>query len=121
MGADNLVGRLWQEAETGLVRLETHPDSAKDYILVDDVVRLLCRIANDGRERMYNVASGIQTRHRQWLSALQEATGCIVQSDMQSPMQSFPAINIERIQTEFRFEPTPIFDKLGRLPKIRVN
>ena len=115
MGSDNLVARLVHDAQAGSVRLLTNPDSVKDYILVDDVVRLLFRIAHGGMHRMYNVASGKQTLHREWLSALQQATGCTVESDPRSPMQSFPAIDTSRIEKEFGFKPTPIFTAIPQL------
>jgi nucleoside-diphosphate-sugar epimerase len=117
MGSDNLVGGLLQEAHSGLIRLKTHPDSTKDYILIDDVIRILWLIANDGHERIYNVASGIQTAHHQWLTVLHEITGCIVQTDPLAPLQSFPVIDVQRIRKEFGFKPTTIFDVFPQLVK----
>jgi nucleoside-diphosphate-sugar epimerase len=108
MGLDNLVGHLFQEARAGKIRLRTHPASVKDYIFIDDAVRMLGRIGLGGRERIYNVASGEQMEHRQWLTALSGFTGCIVEVDQNAPLQSFPAINVERMKREFGFKPTPI-------------
>ena len=118
MGPDNLVGGLLQEACSGLIRLKTHPESVKDYILINDVVQILWLIANDGRERIYNVASGIQTAHYQWLGALQEVTSCDVQIDPQAPFQSFPIIEIQRIQKEFGYNCAPVLDVIPQLVKL---
>ncbi len=118
MGSDNLVGGLLQEARSGLIRLKTHPDSAKDYILIDDVIRILWLIANGGRDRIYNVASGIQIAHHQWLAALHETTGCLVQTDIHAPFQSFPVIDVQRIRKEFDFKPTPVLDVFPQLVKM---
>lgn len=115
MGVDNFIGGLMKEACSGLIQLRTHPDSVKDYVLIDDVVRMLWSIANEGRERIYNVASGMQIEHRQWMGALREVTGCQVQVDTQAPLQSFPAIDVQRIRNEFGFVPTPVLDETQRL------
>lgn len=61
----NFVPSLVREARGGHIVLQTAPDSVKDYIHIDDVAELLPRIATQGRERLYNVASGLQTRHAQ--------------------------------------------------------
>ena len=118
MGSQSLVGELFHEALAGAIRLKTHPDSAKDYILIDDVVRLLWRIADDGHDRIYNVASGVQTTHREWLSALQSTTGCLVQTDDRAPYQTFGVIDIRRIRTEFRFEATRSLDAVPYLVQV---
>lgn len=117
MGDDNFVGAVLKEARSGAIRLKTHPDSAKDYILVDDVVRLLLSIARDGRESVYNVASGVQITHGQWLSSFQDIFGCAVKVDNHSASQSFPVINIDRIKTEFAFEAASILDTVPQLVK----
>src|SRR5262249_3848275 len=41
------------------VVLQTALDSCKDYVRIDDVVGLLLRVAFEGRERLYNLASGM--------------------------------------------------------------
>lgn len=115
MGSDNLVGHLILEARAGNIRLKTHPASAKDYIFIDDAVRMLRHIALEGRERIYNVASGKQMEHRQWLSALSECTGCTVEADENAPYQLFPVIDVERIKREFGFEPTPVPEVIPQL------
>ena len=103
MGTNSFLGQIIEAARSGSVRLGTHPDSSKDYVCVDDVVRLLGLIAKRGRERIYNVASGVQVSHRQWLSAVSAATGCEIDVDTRTPYQSFPAIDIQRIRDEFGF------------------
>ena len=115
MGDDNFVGAVLKEARSGAILLKTHPDSAKDYILVDDVVRLLLLIARDGRESVYNVASGVQITHGQWLSSFQDIFGCAVEVDNRSASQSFPGINIDRIKNEFAFEPSRILNAVPQL------
>ena len=102
---DSFVYSLLNEAGSGQVVLRSHPDSAKDYILIDDVVTLLHQIANRGRYRVYNVASGTQTSHQQWLEAINALTGATWTLTPDAPLQAFAPIDTQRIQEEFRFKP----------------
>jgi len=111
--SSNFLTDLLKEARKGKITLLSHPDSAKDYILLDDVVPLLARIAQEGKRRIYNVASGRNLSHRTLIRALQALTGCEVSLDTRAPLQSFPPIDVHRIRDEFGFRPD---DVLGRLP-----
>lgn len=102
---DTFVGTLRREARGGRILLRSALASAKDYVHVDDVVALLPRIARDGRERLYNVASGAQVSHREWVDAIRAAAGCEVEVMPGAPVQRFPPIDIGRIRREFGFEP----------------
>jgi nucleoside-diphosphate-sugar epimerase len=110
--SDNFVPSLVRAARAGRIVLRTAPDSAKDYIHIDDVVTLLQRIATRGRERLYNVASGVQTTHAQWMERLAERTGCVLEVVPGAPLVSFASIDISRIRTEFGFEPRPVIPAL---------
>jgi cephalosporin hydroxylase len=59
--------------------LEQTLDSAKDYVSVDDVVDLVLRIAREGRQRVYNVASSANVTHGEIVDCLQATTGCAVE------------------------------------------
>jgi nucleoside-diphosphate-sugar epimerase len=109
----NFLASLLREARTGRIVLRTAADSAKDYIHIDDVVQLLPRIATCGRERIYNVASGIQITHSQWADLLAVHTGCTVRVAPGAKAVSFIPIDIGRIQTEFDFQPRPVLDALS--------
>ena len=67
----NFIGELIRDAKLGFVKLKTHVNSAKDYIVIDDVTRLLHNIATRGSERSYNVASGIHITNGELLFELQ--------------------------------------------------
>lgn len=108
----NFLPSLVREARGGRIVLQTAPDSVKDYIHIDDVAELLPRIATQGRERLYNVASGLQTRHVQWTAQLQAQTGCAVEVAPGAPTVSFTPIDITRIRTEFAFTPRPLLSAL---------
>lgn len=88
------------------VVLRTSLNSQKDYVAVDDVVRLLPRIACSGQQRMYNVASGVNTSHRELAEVIAKATGCRIEVADESPTVYFPPISIERVRQEFGFSPS---------------
>lgn len=97
----NLVADLLRQAQGGHIVLRSDPQSAKDYVHVDDLLDWLPRIALTGRAATYNVASGRQTTHAQWLAWLQARTGCTVEVHAQAPLQVFPPINVQRLQGEW--------------------
>jgi nucleoside-diphosphate-sugar epimerase len=100
---------------TGKVALRTALDSAKDYISVQDVVRLLPRIAAGGRRRVYNVASGRNVTNGELVDSLHKLTGCQVEVVTEAPRYIFPPISIGRIRDEFEFTAASV---RGDLPKL---
>lgn len=109
----NFVPSLVREARSGRIVLQTAADSAKDYIHIDDVAELLPRIAAGGRERLYNVASGVQTTHAQWTAQLAVQTGCAVEVAPGAPNVRFIPVDIGRIRAEFDFQPRPALAALA--------
>ena len=102
----NLVADLIRQARSsGRVVLRSAPESAKDYLHIDDVLDWLPRIALQGRSSVYNVASGCQLTHRQWLDWLRLHTGCAVECMADAPMHTFPPIHVQRLQTEWGVQP----------------
>lgn len=86
---------------TGRTALCEAPESAKDYIAVDEVCRLLEAIALHGSARLYNVASGRNTSHRQLASLLTDAAGARVEFAPGAPVRRFPPIDTTRAAREF--------------------
>lgn len=110
--SDNFIPSLLRAARAGRITLQTAPESTKDYIHIDDVTDLLLRIAAQGRERLYNVASGVQTSHAQWVERLAARAGCAVEVAPDAQATHFAPIDIGRIRTEFGFVPRPVFSIL---------
>ena len=104
----NLVADLLRQARQGHIVLRSDPQSAKDYVHVGDLLDWLPRIALAGRAATYNVASGRQTLHAQWLAWLQARTGCTVEVDAQAPLQAFPPINVQRLRGEWGVAPRAV-------------
>lgn len=104
----NLVADLVRQARQGVMVLRSHPSSVKDYIHIDDVVQWLPLIALGGKFATYNVASGVQTTHTQWLEWLQARTGCAMQVTESAPLQHFPPIDVHRLQMEWGVLPRTV-------------
>jgi nucleoside-diphosphate-sugar epimerase len=106
----NLVADLIRQARQGVMVLRSHPASAKDYIHIDDVLQLLPAIALSGRHSIYNVASGIQTTHAQWLRWFESAYNSGFELQKDAPLQSFKPISVERLKAEFGSVARPVWD-----------
>lgn len=113
--AENFVFSLVREAQAGKIVLRTAAASVKDYIRLEDVVEMLPKIALQGRAAIYNLASGIQVAHGDWVSRLVALTGCAVEVVPGAPHMGVPPIDIGPIREEFGFVPRPIFDVLPEL------
>ncbi len=111
----NFLLALIREALSGRIELQSDPASSKDYILLNDVISLLPKIAVAGREWIYNVASGINVQHRDIALRLVALTGCELTVQPTAPLLNFPAIDVTRIQSEFGFAPASILDALPEL------
>lgn len=112
---DSFIGALCREAKAGHIELETNPLSEKDYIWIDDASRLLGDIALDGKDKIYNVASGLQLSHMQWVSAMSVKLGCSFSMDENAPMSGFPLISTDRVRKEFDFTPKPVLEHISAI------
>lgn len=112
MGGTNFLGSVLQEAaQTGAVCFKTSLQSSKDYLWIDDAVRGLVAIALQGKQAIYNLASGINLNHGE-LAAWLARNDVRVSSAVNAPLTSFPAISIHRMQAELGFAPLCIRDSL---------
>jgi nucleoside-diphosphate-sugar epimerase len=101
--------------DRGRVTFRMAADSAKDYISLDDAVRMLTCIATGGRKRVYNVASGVAVTLRDIAAALERGTGCAISFEHGAEAARFPNIDIAAIREEFRFRPKLLSDALPAL------
>ena len=110
--SDTFLAQVLDEAtRRGTVTLRTGLDCARDYVSVHDVAPLLVRIAQAGKERVYNVASGAPVSTR----ALVAAIGCTVTVEPGAPDGIAQDVDTQRIRAEFGFEPASILDDLPTL------
>ena len=115
--SQNFMFSLIREAKAGQIALRTTLDSCKDYILIDDLVALLPRIALDGERSLYNVASGVNLSNQAIVERLSLLTGCQSTVAPDAVSQKSPVINISRIKNEFGFYSTPVLPRLDLLIK----
>lgn len=116
--SDNFLITLIREAISGKINLRSNPSSTKDYILLNDVAKLLPRIALNGRDRIYNLASGINLHHGEIVYELSKLTGCEVEVMPDAPLFEFPVIDIKSIEAEFNFVPDSVMDSLDDLVSV---
>lgn len=104
----NLVADLVRQARQGVMVLRSNPFSEKDYIHVEDVVQWLPLISLGGKFATYNVASGVQTTHLQWLEWLGKHYASRWEVQHTAPLQFFAPINVARLQVEFGIKARPV-------------
>ena len=91
---------LKESASTGRIRFETSSKSSKDFISLQEVVRLLPRIAIDGKYEIYNLASGKNTTNAE-IAQILSRLGVEVSYADESADWVFPNISIQRLEAEF--------------------
>jgi len=112
----NFLPTLLEEVRTrGAARMLTTPDSAKDYIGLDDAVALLESIALGGRHRIYNVASGRNTENQAVAQLIEKHLSAPVTYTPDARRIIYPIINIDRIREEFGATPAPFEEAFLRI------
>lgn len=111
MTQHSFIGELAKEsAARNPIILRTTPDSAKDYIAVEDVVELLFTISQQGAQNVYNVANGKNVANYEIASMLSDEFGIEVGYSSDAVSSRLTPINIRRVSEEFQFVPsTPLY------------
>lgn len=120
--SNNFVFDIIKSAcDSNEIILRSSIESAKDYILIEDVLKILPKISINGRERCYNLGSGENISHKEITSEIQKHTGAAIKmSENTSPISSAP-LNIDKIVREFGFKPTPVLPVIKYLIKNYQN
>lgn len=114
--SQNFLATILREAVLkSNVTVHAAPDAEKDYLSIDDAVNGLLKIALEGKQSIYNLASGTNVSNHQLARKLSELTNCQIAFDPAAPKTSFPPISIDRMRSEFGFQPRNLLDDLGRL------
>jgi nucleoside-diphosphate-sugar epimerase len=87
-------------------------DSEKDYIHIDDVIKILIKISLNGKHKIYNIARGQNTKTKDIVEEISRVTGCQVEVMLDSKEYSFPVISTDRVKSEFEFNPRSIISDL---------
>lgn len=115
LDSQNFLFDLIRGALAGTIELQSDAASSKDYIWIDDVVKVLIDISIAGTQGVYNVAGGTNLTHAQVLDCLVDSTGAKVVLSPKAPLHRFPLIDIGRIKNEFAFTPQPFLERLPGL------
>ena len=109
--SNNFLSAVIAEArQTGRVLFQTAPNSEKDYIGLDDVLKLIEPIAIEAHERIYNVASGRNVTHREIADLIVHELGAEVAFSENAARTAYPQISIDRIRRQFGFAPVKFED-----------
>ena len=107
--SENFLPRLIRDAlQAHRIVLRSAADSAKDYISVHAAADRLIDIALGGRHRLYNVASGVNTRAGDIAEAIGRAACASVEVEAGAPEVTFAPIDVSRLSAEFRHQPSPV-------------
>jgi len=106
---------LFRQAKSSKkIQLHSAPDSAKDYLLLEDMLPLLAKIASQGRERIYNVASGVNTPNQAITDVFAKVLKCAVHYAPNAPTVIHPCMDVARIAGEFSFQRGDFLGSLAR-------
>lgn len=120
--SDNFLPSILRAAvRDGRVVLNTALGAAKDYVALEDVVKILPLIALQGKQGIYNVAGGTNVSNVALLEKLAQFTGCTYTVDKNAPAAFFPTIAIGKLQKEFDFKPLSLLGELEKLVQQAIN
>jgi nucleoside-diphosphate-sugar epimerase len=98
LGSANFLASVIRDAvERKAVLLETSLSSEKDYVWIGDVTAALEAIAVRGEAPITNVASGVNTTHREIMDAIAAATGARIAVKANASAVRFPRIATGRL------------------------
>jgi nucleoside-diphosphate-sugar epimerase len=99
---DSFLGAVLHEGRRdGRVLFRQSPRSAKDYVALAAVTRLLPAIATGGRARLYNLAAGTNTSHAAIANTLRRQFGWHMGFAPGAPTLRFPPIDTALLTAEF--------------------
>ena len=99
----NFLASLLHDAlADGELCLRMSLDSWKDYVSIDDVVRMLPAIALEGTRPVYNLASGVNVSHGDVTARIAALTGCRCPVVDGAPDSRPPVIDIGRAARRVR-------------------
>jgi nucleoside-diphosphate-sugar epimerase len=117
--SNNFLPSILRQAVNGeKVVLQTGPDSEKDYVWVLEVIEDLIWIAAQGKQQIYNVASGVNVSNRELAVKLQQLTGCEIEFAPDAPAIKYPRIDTRRVRGEFGLVPSSLLNDLSWLVQL---
>jgi nucleoside-diphosphate-sugar epimerase len=100
-GSNNFLNQVLREAaSTKKVEFHSSPKSSKDFISVDDAVEKIIQVVTSGKERIYNIGSGINTSNQQLADELSKCNVSPIFHE-KSKDWVFPPLDTSKLITEF--------------------
>ncbi len=93
------------------INLIISPNSKKNYINIDDAIKISIQIAKKGKFRIYNVASKSSIKIGQIFDTLKKIKKIRLKLFKNCKVVHEPKINIDRIKKEFNFKEKQSFNK----------
>lgn len=119
--ANSFLGMLLDDvAAARPITIGEAPDSAKDYIAIEDLCRMIERVALGGRHRLYNLASGESVPHGAIAETIQRICDVPVAFAANGPARRFPDIDVSRIAGELDTAPQRLLNRLPDLIEQRL-
>ncbi|MBX6323994.1 MAG: NAD(P)-dependent oxidoreductase [Rhodospirillaceae bacterium] len=113
---DGFLHAVIRAARSGRdARFDVAPDTARDYIHVEDVCRLLVAVAERGRRPIYNLAAGVNIANAALFEAVQRLCGVRLEATRPPAGMPAPRIDITAIVEDFGLRPAPLWQHLPRL------
>ncbi len=84
--------------------ISINKNSTKDFIHIEDVVRLIFKIITSGKEKVYNIANGKNIKLIDLAKKIKKLIKCEIVLKNQGKTILEPKINIKKIKKEFNFK-----------------
>lgn len=99
----------------GAVTIGEHPDSAKDYVAVEEVACSVSQAIFAGSAPIYNVCSGENTSHRDLAGELARLTGAAIRLNDQGAVRRFPRLSNDLAVADLNLKTSSILSDLPKL------
>ena len=106
---------LRDAVDKGKISIRSTLESEKDYVFIDDVVKIASEISIHGKDSIYNIAYGKNTSSNEIINEILKHTNSKLEIQKNPTSFSFPTISIDKIRNEFGFQPTPIIPKIAKM------
>ncbi len=95
--------------------ISINKNSTKDFIHIDDVVKMIAKISIKGKENVYNIANGNNIKLIDLAENIKKIIKCKIVLKNQNKFVFEPKININKIKKEFNFKSKNIFENLNKV------
>lgn len=106
-----LLRRIIEE-NPAILEVDSSPAFARDYVHLHDVLDALILIATQGKEGVYNIASGENIRNETLFATLSRVSGCRIIPLRHDTPPAPARISIHKMQSEFAWRPAPVLDTI---------